>query len=130
MRRLLTAFFIAVAIAPASRAQGAAEPAYVLEAEHNYRQARAELKAAQNALAQVKQEEARLGRLAMRRHGQWIEPTKLWHSKLAARQRLALAQQNFRQSFVDLNSARDAARRAKVGPVPEPEPMTPFWELW
>ena len=130
MRRLLTAFFIAVAIAPAPRAQCAAAPAYVLEAEHNYRQARAELKAAQNALAQVKQEEARLGRRAMRRHGQWIEPSKLWHSKLAAQQRLALAQQNFQQSFGELNSARDAARRAKVGPVPEPEPMTPFWELW
>ena len=130
MRRLLTALFLALAIAPAPGAQAAAEPGYVVEAEHNYRQARAELKAAQNALAQVKQEEARLGGRAMRRHGQWIEPPKLWHRKLAAQQRLALAQQNFRQSFVELNSARDAARRAKVGPVPEPEPMTPFWELW
>jgi len=132
MRRLVTALFVVVLIAPAAhaRAHGAAKPAYVVEAEDNYRQARAELRAAQNALAQVKQEEARLGGQSMRRHGQWIEPPKLWHRKLAAQQRLALAQQNFRQSFVDLNSARDAARRAKVGPVPEPEPMTPFWELW
>jgi multidrug efflux pump subunit AcrA (membrane-fusion protein) len=66
----------------------------------------------------------------MRRHGQWIEPAKLWHVKLAAQQRLAFAQQNFQQALTELNSARDAARRAKAGPVPEPEPMTPFWELW
>jgi hypothetical protein len=64
MRRLVTALFVAGLIAPAgqARAQGAARPAYVMEAEHNYRQARAELTAAQNALAQVKQQETRLGR--------------------------------------------------------------------
>jgi hypothetical protein len=132
MRRLVTALFVAVLIAPAARARahGAAKPAYVVEAEDNYQQARAELRAAQNALAQVKQEEARLGRRAMRLHGQWIEPAKLWRAKLAARQRLTFAQQTFRQSLTELNSARDAAHRAQAGPVPEPEPMTPFWELW
>jgi hypothetical protein len=132
MHRLVVALFVAGLIAPAgqARAQGAAKPAYVMEAEHNYRQARTELTAAQNALVQIKQEETRLGRQAMRRHGQWIEPAKLWHAKLAAQQRLAFAQQNFQQSLTELNSARDAARSAKVGPVPEPEPMTPLWELW
>jgi hypothetical protein len=132
MRRPVAALFAALLLAAAAptRAQGAAKPAYVVEAEHNYRQARAELRAAQNALAQVKQEEARRGRQAMQLHEQWIEPTKLWHTKLAVQQRLTVAQQNYRQSFTELNSARDAARRAKVGPVPQPEPMTPFWGLW
>ena len=130
MRRLATSLLLAALIVPAAqaRAQGAAKPAYVAEAEHNYRQARAELRAAQNALAQVKQEEARLGRQAMRLHGQWIEPANVWHTKLAAQQRLAFAQQNLKQSFSELNSAREAAHRAQVGPVPEPEPLsTPFW---
>ena len=130
MRRLVTALFVAVLIPPAAHARGAAKPAYVVEAEHNYRHARAELGAAQNALVQVKQEEARLGRQAMRLHGQWVEPAKLWHTKLAAQHRLAFAQQNFQQSLTELNVARDAAHRAQAGPVPAPEPMPPFWELW
>ena len=116
MRRMVAALFVALLLAAAAptRAQGVAKPAYVVEAEHNYRQARAEFRAAQNALAQVKQEEARLGRRAMRLHGQWIEPAKLWRTKSAAQQRLAFARQNFRQSLTELNSACDAARRAQV----------------
>ncbi|MFY9657079.1 MAG: hypothetical protein WAK01_10895 [Methylocystis sp.] len=132
MRRSIIAFVIAVLIAPTvtAHAQNAAKPAYVVQAEHNYRRARAGLKAAQVALARLEQEEARLGRQAMRAHGQWIEPAKLWQAKLAAQHRLAFAQQTANQSLVELNDARDAARVARAGRVPQPEPLsTPFWEF-
>jgi len=66
------------------RAQGAAKPAYLVQAEQNYQRAQAALKAAHSALARVEQEEARLGSQAMRLHGQWIEPATLWQAKLAA----------------------------------------------
>jgi hypothetical protein len=130
MRRLIATLFLAVLIASAAHArpQNAAKPPYVAKAEHNYRLARAELKAAQNALAQVKEQEARLGRQAMRLHGQWIEPAKLWHTKLAAQQRLAFAQQNVKQAFSELNDTRNAARLARVGPLRQPESLSrPFW---
>lgn len=130
MRCPLAALLIAALIAPAARAcaQGAAKPAYVVQAEHNYRRARDGLKAAQGALARVQQEEARLGSRAMRLRRQWIEPAKLWQAKLAARRRLAFARQTVNQSLVALNDARDAARLARVGPLPQPEPLsTRFW---
>jgi len=130
MRCPITALILALLMASVAQArpQNAAKPAYVAQAERNYRRARAELKAAQNALAQVRQQEARLGRQAMRLHGQWIEPTQLWRAKLAAQQRLAFAQQNLKQAFSELNHARDAARLARVGPLRQPESLsTPFW---
>ena len=130
MRRLIKALFLVLWIAPATqaRAQGVAKPAYVAEAEHNYRRARAEFRAAHIALAQVRRQEARVGRLAMRSRGQWIEPAELWHRKLAAQERLAFAQQNLKQSFAELNDARDAARAARIGPLQLPESLsTPTW---
>ncbi|CAN3992529.1 hypothetical protein [Methylocystis bryophila] len=129
MRRLITALFLTVLLTAAgvSRALSASQPAYVLQAEQNYRHARAELNAAQKALAQLKQEEARLGRQAMRLRGQWLEPAKLWRATQAAQKRLVFAQQNSQQSLTELNIARDAARRQRVGPVSTPERSPQWW---
>lgn len=127
MRRCLIALLIAASLAP-TLAKAAATPACVAQAERNYRRAQAALKSSEGALLQLQQEEARLGRRAMRLRGEWIEPAKLWQAKLAARQRLAFAQQVAKQSLGELNEARDAARRSRVGPLSQPEPLSaPFW---
>ena len=106
------------------------KPEYVLIAEQRYDQARQTLAGARHRVAQLRREEARESRAAMARVGQWVEPEELWQEQLAAKQDLAIAKAQLRQAFTDLNRARDVARRRRVGPVPQPEPLSdPFWAL-
>ncbi len=130
MRRPLIGLLLAASIAPTAQAlaKAAATPAYVAQAERNYRRAQAALNASESALLRLQRQEARQGRRAMRLRGQWIEPSTLWQAEWAARRRLVFAQQAANQSLLELNEARDAARRSRVGPLSRPEPLsTPFW---
>ncbi len=135
MRYIITLFFIGVFLSPAMvgaapAAATRAKPAFVLQAERKYHEARRAFQAAESDLAQVQSEEAQSSRRAMARRGQWIEPAGLWRRKRAAMRTAALARQDERRAFKNLNRARDVARRMRIGPVPQPEPLnTPFWWL-
>jgi len=117
---------------PATAAIAAAKPAFVIQAEKKYRQARQAVTAAESHLNRVKQQEARESQRAMARYGQWSEPTRLWRKTRAAERNLAFARESERQALTELNKARDAARTARVGGFPKGEfqPPSPFWWLW
>jgi hypothetical protein len=114
----------------AAGARNAGAPAYLTAAQSRYRKARSALSHARALLACVKREEARQSRLAMTARGQWIEPRGLWREKQAAEQNLVAARKSFQLAFRELNRARDAARRKRAGPAPNPVPLSsPFWWL-
>ncbi|HMK89216.1 MAG TPA: hypothetical protein VK446_06240 [Methylocystis sp.] len=129
---LAPVLFSALAGAASSGASAAGrKPQFVIDAERNYAQARQERVVAQERVARLGREETREGRAALASAGQWIEPSGLWREQLAAEQNLAFAQSHERYAFDELNRARDAARRMRVGGAPQPEPLSsPFWWLW
>ena len=129
---LLTPPFAAATATPAMAATAAAKPAFLIQAEKKYRQARQAVIAAENYLNRVSREEARESQRAMAQSGQWIEPTQLWRKTRAAEQNLAYARELEAQALTELNDARDAARTTRVGGFPKGEfqPLRPFWWLW
>ena len=119
---------LSAATAPPATA-AAAKPGYLLQAEKNYRQAQDAVAAAQDDFNRLKRQETREGQRALAKHGQWIEPTALWRKARAAERNLAFARQHERQTFMELNNARDVARTNRVGGFPKGEfqPSTSWW---
>jgi hypothetical protein len=110
----------------------AAKPGFLIQAEKKYRQARDAVKAVENYIDRLNQEEARESQRATAKYGQWIEPTELWRKTRAAEQNLAWARELERQALTELNDARDAARTMRVGGFPPQEfqSPSPLWWLW
>jgi tRNA uridine 5-carbamoylmethylation protein Kti12 len=126
--RYVIAVLLFAALAPSASTAKPAQPSYVVQAEKNYRQARRAVEAAENDVERLNRKATRETRRAMAKYGQWIEPAGLWQKHRAANQNLSFLRQQERQAFKELNRARDAARRSRVGTVQQPEPLsTPFW---
>lgn len=126
--RVVVLLFLAFIGAAAAQA---AEPGFVLRAENRYREALRAFVAARANLVRVREREAQASRSAMASSGQWFEPPALWRKKLAAVSALNSARKKKREASKELDRARDAARRLRVGTPPRPEPLSsPFWWLW
>jgi hypothetical protein len=129
---LLSPPLAAAAARPATTANVAGKPGFLIQAEKKYLHARHTVKAAESYIDQLNQEEARESRRAMAKYGQWIEPAGLWRKTRAAEQNLAFARELERQALTELNDARDTVRTMRVGGFPPQEfqPPSPLWWLW
>ncbi len=90
--------------------RGYSEPAFLVQAERNYRRALHASEVQKSKLKRLRQEEARLSRIAMSSTGQWIEPTALWRRKLAEKQNLAWLRKAAAQARAKLDNAENQAR--------------------
>ena len=116
---------------PATAANTAAKPGFLIQAERKYRQARHAVIAAENSLNRLNQEEAQESQRAMAQYGEWNEPTGLWRKTRAAEKNLDFARELEREALSELNDARDAARRMRVGGLPPKEfQPSPTWWPW
>ncbi len=86
------------------------EPEVVVRAVQRHREAEAALRAAQEALDEFRQSEARLRRESFLKTGSWIEPVPLWRKKIALEQTVASKRAAERKAFVQLSRARSEAR--------------------
>ena len=131
-RRCCVALLFSASLLSPPLAVAAAKPSYVVQAEKNYRQAQDAVTAAQDDLNRLKRQETREGQRALAKRGQWIEPTPLWRKARAAERTLAFAREHERQTFKELNNARDAARTERVGGFPKGEfqPSTSWRPHW
>jgi hypothetical protein len=128
-RRYCLALLFSAAVLAPPLAAATARPAFVVQAEKNYRRAQDAVATAQDDFNRLKRQETREGQRALAKHGQWIEPTALWRKARAAERNLAFARQHERQTFMELNNARDVARTNRVGGFPKGEfqPSTSWW---
>lgn len=98
--------------APSSHEAAGVEPEFLARAVQRHREAEAALSAAQEALEEFRQSEARLRRESFAKTGSWIEPAPLWRKKIALEQAVASKRAAERKTFTQLSRARGEARGA------------------
>ena len=132
LARWRAALLLCAALLSPPSSAAAAKPGYVIQAENNYRQARQAARALEHELDQLNQRKAREGQRALAKHGQWIEPAGLWRKTRATERNLAFARMHEQHTRTELNTARDTARRKRVGGFPNGEfqPSTSWRPRW
>jgi len=108
--------------------KGYSGPTFLVQAERNYHPAQHAYVVQERKLSRLRQEEARLNRLAMARTGQWIEPTALWRRKLAEKRNLSWLGQAAAQARAELDNAEDRARAIASSKWSQHHP--PRWPSW
>ncbi len=91
------------------------KPEFLVRAEKTYAEAQVALRAEEETLERLRDDEEKLRRAALAKAGSWIEPTDWWRKKQAIKQSISLKSDAVRRAKSELMVAQNEAQALVQG---------------